>query len=290
MSAQSIFEGLMNEKCIKICEVSGGVTNKNYSIITKKCHYILRLPGKGTNEYINRHWEIENLKKLSALKLSPEILYYNVETGIIISKYLENNIPMSKNDISNPKRITLICDCLSKLHSSSIYFTNEFDLEKTKEHYLSILKKMNVSLPSELLCYNNNLNNAMQSLFKIYPKELVPCHGDPKLNNFLLKDNKIWMIDLEYSGMADRYFDLVNMAMTNNLNSEEEKHFLEVYEKISAHSIDYKKYILYKIATDYMWIFWHLIKLSQNELVEYNENTWHIRLYRALKNLEILEG
>lgn len=289
MEAKQIFEEIMNEECIKIVQLHGGVTNLSYSIFTKDNHYILRIPGKGTNEYINRYWEINNLKKLSNLNLSPKIYYSNSDTGIIISEYLEDNIPMSKEDIYDYERVNLICKSLSQLHLSSIIFDNEFDIEEAKKSYIEILKKMEVILPLEFQKHIPMLEKIMKTLFQNYPKELVPCQGDPKLNNFLLQDNKIWMIDLEYSGMADKYYDLVNIVMTNNLVKEEEEIILNTYEKYYGQKLDMKKYLLYKITIDYLWIYWHLIKLFQGEMVEYNEYSWKNRLNRALSNIKVLE-
>lgn len=289
MEAKKIFEEIMNEECIEIIQLYGGVTNQSYSVLTKNNHYILRIPGKGTNEYINRYWEMSNLKKLSNLNLSPKIYYSNSDTGIIISEYLEDNIPMSKEDIYNYERVNLICKSLSQLHLSSIVFDNEFDIEKAKKSYIEILKKMEVMLPLEFQKHIPMLEKIMKTLFQNYPKELVPCQGDPKLNNFLLQDNKIWMIDLEYSGMADKYYDLVNIVMTNNLVKEEEEIILNTYEKYYGQKLDMKKYLLYKITIDYLWIYWHLIKLFQGEMVEYNEYSWKNRLNRALSNIKVLE-
>lgn len=290
MSIDKLFNELMNEECISFEQLNGGVTNTSYSIQTPLHHYVLRMPGKGTNEYINRYWEINNIKKLSQFELSPKIYYANCESGIIITEYLENNIPMSKEDLYDTNRLNLICNSLAELHKSSFKFDNEFDLELTKNQYIKLLNEMNAKLPVEVEEKIDLCEQMVKMLFDTFPKELVPCHGDPKLNNFLLQNNKIWLIDLEYSGMVDKYFDLVNMVMTNNLNSEEEKMILKSYEKYSNEKINLKKYILYKISTDYLWIFWHLIKLNQNEMVEYNENSWRTRLNRALKNIELLEG
>ena len=67
--------------------------------------------------------------------------------------------------------------------------------------------------------------------------------------------------------MADVCFELINIERSG----DEEARFLEAYQSAAGKKIDYRKYILYKIATDYMWIFWHLIKLHQKQMVEYNE-------------------
>ena len=129
----------------------------------------------------------------------------------------------------------------------------------------------------------------MSYLFLTYPKEIVTCHGDPKLNNFLKKGMKLYLIDWEYSGMADCYFELASFSLVNNLTENEEKMFLECYCQVSGMQFDREKFLLYKFATDYLWIYWHLIKCQQKSMVEYNEMSWKKRLKRAKKILNILE-
>lgn len=60
MNIKFVFEELMNEKCLEFKKVIGGVTNHSYTDLTKNKRYIIRIPGKGTNEYINRNCEIAN--------------------------------------------------------------------------------------------------------------------------------------------------------------------------------------------------------------------------------------
>lgn len=129
----------------------------------------------------------------------------------------------------------------------------------------------------------------MTRLFTDYPKELVSCHIDPKLNNFLKVGHRLYVIDWEYSGMADAYFELANLTLTNNLTVQEEELTLQKYFEISKQSMNRTKYLLYKFATDYLWIYWHLIKLHEKEMVEYNDMSWKKRLRRATQILDELE-
>ena len=89
--------------------------------------------------------------------------------------------------------------------------------------------------------------------------------------------------------MVDKYFDLVNLAMTNYLTEEQEEQCLRVYEECDSKPFIKEKYILYKVITDYLWLYWHLIKLNQGEMVEYNRKSWKNRLKRALDNLKLAE-
>ncbi|GFI18946.1 hypothetical protein IMSAGC009_04126 [Lachnospiraceae bacterium] len=289
LKCKKIFEAIMDEKCLEIKELKGGVTNHSYLIKSASHCYILRIPGNGTNEYINRKYEIENMKKTQKLGFIPHIFYCDSGSGILILNYIHNNEPMCIADIHNKAKLNLMTERLVQLHQSSIKLANEFNIMDSKKQYRNILDKMKVPLPCEFLNQVPRLENMTNYLFTKYSQNLVPCHGDPKLNNFLLQDDKMWLIDWEYSGMAEKYFDLVNMTSTDELNPSEEQLILSSYERNSGEYLDKRKYILYKIVIDYMWIYWHLIKFFQNEMPEYNNMRWQHRLNRIFANIKILE-
>ena len=291
IKVKNIFYNCMNLESIKIENVNHGVTNNSYIVYTMDNIYILRLSGKGTNEYINRQDEIINMKIIASnLEILPPVYYSNEETGLIISKYVKNSHEFNKKDFYDQRKLSLLNETLINLHRSQVKLNNEFDIEKSIYEYQKLLQRMNCNYPQILQENLSILEKSFERLKSQYGKILVPCHNDPKMDNFLLTDKKIYLIDWEYSGMADEYFELANFTLTNELDENEEKYFLENYIKQSKMSFIDEKYILYKIVTDYLWIFWHLIKLNQKQNIEYNGKKWKQRLNRALKNIEYWEG
>lgn len=282
MRISELFETLMNSPCRSYEKLGGGRTNDSYMVIAEDGErYVLRVPGKGTNEYINRQDEIYNLKQVVHLDFVPVLCYANPDTGILVTKYIEDSRPLTREDMNDPQKVREVCEILVKLHTSGLQMRNEFDLIGTKNHYLKVLDSMGVDLPDALKEQMPMLESMMDKLFQEYPKKLVPCHGDINVENFLLSSSKMWLIDWEYSGMGNVYFELANMNLTMGFVEDVETSFLEGYQRCSGEKIDKKQYVLYKIATDYMWIFWHLIKLYQNQMVEYNAASWKKRLERA---------
>ena len=281
---------LMHEDVKNVRPLQGGFTNTTYMIKSEDRRCVMRIPGIGTNEYINREDEVINLRRLTSTGFVPKLIYGDTDTGIIISEYVENSIPFVEKDIYIQERLKSLCSTLHELHHSHIVFNNEFDIVANKDSYKAVLDEINADLPREVVEAENRLDPAVEKLFWKYPKELVPCHGDPKLNNFLFSGNRLFLIDWEYSGMMDSYFDLVNLIMTNNLNSEQESLCLKMYEQCSGEGVIQEKYLLYKVITDYLWIYWHLIKLHQGQMVDYNEKSWKRRLNRALENLNQVEA
>lgn len=283
-------ENKIKEKITSIVPLSGGVTNATYEIVTRSGKkYAVRIPGKGTNEYINRSDEMNNISRINPLGIMPKVTCSDPVTGILIMDFVENSQACSMEDFNNERALQRICHLLSKVHSSGIKFDNEFDIPVTKDMYRKHLKEIGGKTPELLQKEEKRMDDWMQYLFKEYPKKLAPCHIDPKLNNFLKKGRMLYLIDWEYSGMADLYFELANFSLTNNLTSDEENIFIDAYCKASGIEFIREKYLLYKFATDYLWIYWHLIKCQQKAMVEYNEMSWKKRLKRAQKILDELE-
>lgn len=284
-------EKKIGEPFVSLTPLLGGVTNTTYTMFSRSGKkYALRIPGKGTNEYINRKDEMTNISIIDSLGVMPQVSCADPQTGILIMDFIDNNIPCSMEDIYNSLSLQKICKVLYEVHTCGKKFNNEFDIPDMQKVYIDRFHELGGVSPKILRQEEKRMKMWLDYLFLNYPKELVPCHIDPKLNNFLKKGRKLYLIDWEYSGMADAYFELANFSLTNNLNVEEEKIFLNMYCKVSDLVFDKEKFLLYKFATDYLWIYWHLIKVQENEMVEYNEMSWKKRLARAKNILDELEG
>jgi thiamine kinase-like enzyme len=57
----------------------------------------------------------------------------------------------------------------------------------------------------------------------------VPCHNDLLTANFVRDGWRICIVDWEYAGMNDRYFDLGNLAVNNGFGPDDERALLEAY-------------------------------------------------------------
>nr|WP_242826200.1 winged helix-turn-helix transcriptional regulator [Caloramator sp. ALD01] len=79
----------IEEENIKEIVQIGGMTNKNYKVVVKDKEYILRIAGIGTEEMIDRHYEMINSKLAADYGLDAEIIYFNEDNGIKISKMID---------------------------------------------------------------------------------------------------------------------------------------------------------------------------------------------------------
>jgi aminoglycoside phosphotransferase (APT) family kinase protein len=76
-----------------------------------------------------------------------------------------------------------------------------------------------------------------------FKKELVLSHGDLSVGNILFA-GRVYLIDWEYAGVQDRYFDLASICESFQLSRRQERDFLHAY---SSKKCNPKKLQVYKI-------------------------------------------
>jgi thiamine kinase-like enzyme len=58
---------------------------------------------------------------------------------------------------------------------------------------------------------------------------LVPCHNDLLPGNVLFADDRVWLLDFEYAGMNDVFFDLANLSVNSELSPDSDERLLTLY-------------------------------------------------------------
>lgn len=261
---------LINNLDIKREEISlvypiGGMTNNNYKAKVKEKEYVIRIPGAGTNEMIDRKSEAINSRLVAKAGIDAEILYYDVNTGTKVSAMIEGaetiNPAMAKMQI-NMKKIT---DILRRLHNSNLEMKNEFNVFKYIKEYESLLNKFNGKYYDEY----SEVREKVMSLETILKKKgayLAPCHCDTVPENFIKdKNGKMYLIDWEYSGLNDPMWDLAAHSIECEFSQEDEELMLKMYFEGKEDKNSKNRLQIYKICQDLLWSIWTRIKEEQGE-------------------------
>lgn len=278
---------------IKKIEFSGGMTNKNYKITLIDGNELqMRIPGAGTNSLVNRNNEIINSKAIEALEINVPTFYFNAHDGVKIAKYVKNAQTLSKQTsgiINNMEKIACI---LKKLHNANIKMNNDFlfvniiqDYEsviitKTNQYYIDKIYP-GFSKQKEKIEY---LNDKIQQLDTFF---LCPCHNDLVPENFIKsRDGKIFLIDWEYSGYNNPFWDLAAFILECELTNIEEQIFLKFYFQRPLLEEEYFQLNFYKAVQDILWSLWTIVKeLHGESFGDYGHKRYE-RGYKLLKGLE----
>ena len=254
------FETIKAEDC-KINRL-GGMTNLVHLVETKDANIVVRIPGEGTEDYINRATELTNATAAWRAGISPEVIWADVKTGVMISRAIDEIETMTptlfSTRLGSPTRAG---EALAKLHNSGETFDFRFELFTMIADYLKVLSTKDVELPDG---YHDIVKaaNPVKEVLEASPMPLAPCHCDPLCENFLDDGKSMWIVDWEYSGMNDPLWDLGDLSVEAGMNDTQEAELLNAYFGAEPTAAQKGRVIIYKAMCDLLWTLWGLIQLA----------------------------
>ncbi|MBL4749508.1 MAG: phosphotransferase family protein [Amylibacter sp.] len=260
------FENAVAADC-KITRL-GGLTNLVHLVETGAQKVIVRIPGEGTEEYIDRATEIANAKAAYRAGVSAEVLWADAKTGVMISEAIQNIETMTPDLFStrlgSPARAGM---ALAKLHNSGEVFEFRFELFAMIDDYLKILSTKDVNLPDG---YHEIVKAAdpVKAALAANPASLAPCHCDPLCENFLDDGDKMWIVDWEYSGMNDPLWDVGDLSVEAGMDTAQDMALMEAYFCGAPTAAEHGRVVIYKAMCDLLWTLWGLIQHADDNPAE----------------------
>jgi thiamine kinase-like enzyme/choline kinase/predicted transcriptional regulator len=244
----------------------GGMTNKNYRVVIKGKEYVLRIPGNGTESMINRKEEKFNASLASKLGLDTELIYFNEETGVKIAELIQEAETLTPKMAKRQDIMKMTAENFRILHTAPVSMANRFDVFERIEEYERLMKEAN-GLPYE---HYEEVRQQVMILKEIYESmdiQLTPCHNDALPQNMVKSgEDKVYMIDWEYSGMNDPMWDIAWYSMESELTPEEEELYLTLYLQKDDIPLEIQqRMIMNKIFQDFLWTIWTIIKEAKGD-------------------------
>ena len=246
----------------------GGLTNLVFRVDCEGSSYVLRLPGKGTEEYINRKVEAQAAREAAKAGVSPEVIHADPASGVMVTAFVEGAATMTpalfKTTAGAPERAG---QAFKRLHASGAKFDFRFELFKMIDGYLNVLSTKTVALPDG---YHDVLKEAeaVRGALDARPLPLVACHCDPLCENFLDTGKRMWVVDWEYSGMNDPLWDLGDLSVEGQFGREQEEAMIRAYFEGEPRPSERGRIVIYKAMCDLLWTLWGLIQHANKNPVD----------------------
>lgn len=248
------------EQIVSMQKIENGMTNSNYLCTTQRGDkYVMRIPGKGTANLINRDEEWSNHQQIKSLNVDVNTVFYDEHTGIKVTRYVEDFFPLIQ---SSQDKIPLVCEVLKRVHHAPVVFKNKFNVALQLDRYETIARECQISLHEDYHLLKTEFSNRKIPDYLLKNTNWKPCHNDPVTENFLMDaEHKIYLIDWEYSGMNDPLWDLAAFSVENELSDREELLLLASYFDGNVSNEHSWKLLLYKVYQDLLWYVWSEIKI-----------------------------
>lgn len=256
-----------------------GMTNKSFCFTCNDKKYIMRLPGKGTSNLINRKNEFENYNTISKLNISDQIKYINPENGYKITEFI------SDTRVCDPFNNDDLFLCMKKLrefHEMNLKVKHKFDLFKQIEFYESLWTG-NTSVYNDYIDVKERVFK-LQNYITRNIQTITFTHIDAVPDNFLIKNDNVYLIDWEYAGMQDPHLDIAMFCVYAGYDKKQIDNLIDIYfENNCPRSIRIKVYC-YIAASGLLWSNW----CEYKQLLGVNFGEYAINQYKYAKEYSLL--
>ena len=256
-------ETITDQPVVKIERTGEGYTNHTYRVHLENGNMVIaRVAGEGTEEYIDRRAEHYNCCQMGFLGIAPKIIYCNEETGDNISRFIHAETMTDEDFRQSALLRGKAAEVMRTYHHSGLKFANDFSPFENMRQCRAILTD------SRHHCEYDDFEELVQIITTIENSMIeaaiptVPCHNDPLSANFLFDGEKMYVIDWEFSGMNDAYYDLAAFLVATELDDKAEEEFLTCYCNHPPTDHDRARLLLNKILVSAFEVHWTLMQLS----------------------------
>jgi len=244
-------------KTIRWEPLGGGITNHNFTVYVNDEKYVMRIPGAGTDIFIDRDNELECSIEAGKTGVTPRVLHHLKPENISVVQFIQGKTLTTDEITGSNTLIKRIVYAIRVIHEKAT-FTKRFDPFQTIRDYMGYVGEYDAPLPDDfdrMISIAGEIETAMK---RNRPDD-VACHNDYLSENFLDDGNQIWIIDWEYGGRGDPYFDLGDFAVEHPFSAEQEELIIREYCGELKEDRLYRM-LLYKIISDLWWSVWAMIQ------------------------------
>jgi thiamine kinase-like enzyme len=224
---------LAQAKNLASTPLTGGITNTNYKIDADGKSYVLRITGQDTDKLGIRR-EVEYCANLAAgqLGIAPEVLYYIEPEGYLVTRFIKAR-RLPPEVITRPENIVRVVRKLRLFHRRGPELKGEFNVFRRIEMLTGVSIQNSCKFPHDFDWMLQEMRRVEQALLKD-PYVPMPCHNDLLNLNWLDEEvageiGELRLLDWEYAGMGDIFFDLGNFSHHHRLTDEQVRLLLQEY-------------------------------------------------------------
>ena len=195
---------------------------------------------------IQRDSEIRILDLNNNEKSEKNILYHDLEKGILIRRFIEGN-KFNLNKINSDQQLELLGRAIKEIHKTNYEKDAVNNFSNSINRYQQILK------------YKIQKDPILEIGFEIYQDLNHESYPKVFSHNDLTQENIIWdheyvFIDWEYAGLNNPLFDIASIISSYSLNDQQIDSLCRGYGKKSEVDMEIlRKWVKFTYFCDYIW-------------------------------------
>ena len=259
-AARAAVERLWPGKAVRVGELGGGITNHNFKVGVEGEVFVLRMGGAKTDLLgIDRSVEVAAGRRAFEVGIGPEVTGFVPEEGWLVARFIDGR-PISPEEIRAPEMLSRVALALRSFHEAAA-IPGRFDAHAVVEDYRAKAESYGVGIPA---AFHDALSTSQRIRRARGDQAVVPCHND-LLNANFLDDGGIRIVDWEYAGMGDRFFDLANFSVNHEFAVDDDRRLLRAYFGDERES-DLASLRLLRFMSDFREAMWGVLQSGISDL------------------------
>jgi thiamine kinase-like enzyme len=246
---------------LEVEPLGGGITNRNFKVSVGADAFVLRIGGKDTELLgIDRDAEHEANRAAAELGIAPEVVAFLEPEGYLVTRFVEGTL-LPPEEVRRPDVLRRVAETLRRIHEGAP-FPTRFNSFRVVEDYLRIAGERGAREPSGYRQAKQTAD-AIENARGDQPEH--PCHNDLLNANFIVADEDVRIVDWEYAGMGDRFFDLANFSINHELGDAENEELLAAYfGELDPTDLDALR--LMRFMSDFREAMWGVVQQAVSKL------------------------
>jgi thiamine kinase-like enzyme len=241
--------------------LGGGITNHNVKVELDGERYVLRIAGKDTELLgIDRTVELEATRAAAGVGVGPEVVAFVEPEGWLVTAFIEGAIPPVER-MREPEMLGRVARALLAFHGGRA-IPGRFDSFRVVETYRDTALSRGGTVPAEFDRAYEIAERIERLRGEVAPR---PCHNDLLNANFLDDGERLRIVDWEYAGMGDVFFDLANFSINHELDEEARHALLEAYFG-EVRAEDKQALELMRFMSDFREAMWGVVQTAVSAL------------------------
>jgi thiamine kinase-like enzyme len=246
-----------------VTPITIGITNRNFKVEIGGEWFVVRVSGKDTDLLgIDRSAENEAARAAAAAGVAPEVYAYLPDQGALITRFMAGGY-IPEEDLEREDVLGAVIRSVKAIHAGAP-IPSTFPVFRIVEDYRAIAGERGVSAPAVFEEIHAKAGD-IEAAFSKQPLADRPCHNDLLNANFLLEGDHVWIVDYEYGGMGDLFFDLGNLSINNGLSADAQEMLLRLYFG-DVTDVHRARLQLMRIMSDFREAMWGVVQQAISTL------------------------
>lgn len=248
--------------------LGGGITNHNFRVLLADgTEAVLRVAGRDT-ELLGIDRAAEHVATVAAAKLgiAPAVLAFLPDQSCLVTRFV-HAAPIANQALREAPALPEVARALRAFHEHAPALPTRFDVPAIARAYLALAGERGGDPPQAAWDAAALAERIAAAVRGESEHALVPCHDDLLGANVLVEDGgRVWLVDWEYAGMGDRYFDLGNLSINNGFTEDDDRALLSAYWAEDCTPRRFAALRLMRVMSDVREALWGVAQTALSDL------------------------